>query len=622
MYFCRVELINKKNAFLCADKKNVMKTIRSKNLYKIVLPCAFIIVSSGVTQAQTARQQQKDSLWNVINEAEGKEKLDACLFLSNLYMAEAGDLLRRDSLFRLYDLMEAEVEKQADDKVRGLIMNNKIQSLSDATRYDEIVQHAPGFLAFTEEKRLWTSYYQIYENYIRAVRNTGDNDRGVALIEKMYEEAKERNHPGGMALARCALGGFYAGQRRFEEQEELYRESIRLLREDPDFIQSLSRVYVYLSASMTAQRRFEEAGQAAREAEQAARQFEKKAGIPQPNALLYTYRSFRDVYQQSLQFDKSEKYCDIMDSLSDNTCNNYEARAFIYASREQYDLALEMADKSLEAVLATSTIALRRLQALCARMIIVLRMNNPELAEQQYRKDLALQDSIYKSQLNEQLNELRIRYEVEKITAEKIRQRNYFLFAAGGCILLSITLGIWIYYTHAVNRKNRGLYRQIREQSRMAEEMGALVKRYEGLMQHEASSDNTDAAAAGSSISDLQHPYDRHQWQLVNRFYEYLLHERRFTNFELSLNDIIPELGTNRTSLFNALKAVTGKTPNEYIRDMQLEEAQKMLASRFELTVDAIAEDCGIPSRSTFYRLFNDRYQISPTVYRKLARTL
>lgn len=73
---------------------------------------------------------------------------------------------------------------------------------------------------------------------------------------------------------------------------------------------------------------------------------EATTGTPHPYAWLYVYRVYRDIYQQTAQFDKCEMFCDRMDSVSSGTANTFEARAFIYWSRNEYDRALEMADKT------------------------------------------------------------------------------------------------------------------------------------------------------------------------------------------------------------------------------------------------------------------------------------
>lgn len=62
--------------------------------------------------------------------------------------------------------------------------------------------------------------------------------------------------------------------------------------------------------------------------------------------------------------------------------------------------------------------------------------------------------------------------------------------------------------------------------------------------------------------------------------------------------------------------------PREYIRRVQLEEARRLLDKYPELTVEAVAFDCGFNALNTFYRLFRKHYGISPAQYRKIAYLL
>jgi AraC-like DNA-binding protein len=232
--------------------------------------------------------------------------------------------------------------------------------------------------------------------------------------------------------------------------------------------------------------------------------------------------------------------------------------------------------------------------------------------------------------MNAQLDEIRTQYEVDKHIAEKKRNHNYFLFALGGCLLLAIALAIWMYYSRKIVRKNRGLYLQIKEQDRLSEELDAMTKQYEQMAQSmpEAADDddgNIDGATVETqrtlSLSKCASlPGNQQQRQLVARLRQYLLDDHNYTKSDINLDELISGLATNRTYLFEAVKAVTEKTPTEYIHAMQLEEAKQMLETHFELTIEAIAVECGFNSRATFYRLFRERYQINPAEYRRMAK--
>ena len=76
----------------------------------------------------------------------------------------------------------------------------------------------------------------------------------------------------------------------------------------------------------------------------------------------------------------------------------------------------------------------------------------------------------------------------------------------------------------------------------------------------------------------------------------------------MNRDEIISALGTNKNLLTDAVRAVAGNSPMEYMRMLKLDEARKMLDHHPELTIEAIAFSCGFNIPSTFYRLFRKQY--------------
>ena len=68
------------------------------------------------------------------------------------------------------------------------------------------------------------------------------------------------------------------------------------------------------------------------------------------------------------------------------------------------------------------------------------------------------------------------------------------------------------------------------------------------------------------------------------------------------------------------MKIVTGKTLQEYINSFRLDEAKKMLDTHSKFTVEGIALECGFNTCRTFYRLFKEKYKLTPAEYGKLAK--
>ena len=103
--------------------------------------------------------------------------------------------------------------------------------------------------------------------------------------------------------------------------------------------------------------------------------------------------------------------------------------------------------------------------------------------------------------------------------------------------------------------------------------------------------------------------------QLVSRLRNYVLKDRYYAKPDINRDELILALSTNRTTLSEAVRAVTNNTLMGYLNVLRLEEAKRMLDTHPKLTIETIAEKCGFNLR-TFYRLFNERYHLTPAKYR------
>jgi DNA-binding response OmpR family regulator len=92
--------------------------------------------------------------------------------------------------------------------------------------------------------------------------------------------------------------------------------------------------------------------------------------------------------------------------------------------------------------------------------------------------------------------------------------------------------------------------------------------------------------------------------------------EKNLDNPEFSVNDFALEIGMSRSNLFTKLKAVSGKTPNDFILIIRLKKAAILLKENPRLSVSEISTIVGFNSSRYFSKCFKDIYQLTPLAYR------
>lgn len=90
---------------------------------------------------------------------------------------------------------------------------------------------------------------------------------------------------------------------------------------------------------------------------------------------------------------------------------------------------------------------------------------------------------------------------------------------------------------------------------------------------------------------------------------------REMENVSLTIEDIAGELAITKMQLYRKLKTLLGMTPVEYVRNIRLDHASKLLKTT-NMTVQEVMYECGFSSKSAFSEHFRDRYGVTPGKYR------
>lgn len=233
-----------------------------------------------------------------------------------------------------------------------------------------------------------------------------------------------------------------------------------------------------------------------------------------------------------------------------------------------------------------------------------------------YKKYRVEKDSILTEEKERSLNELRIKYDVEKQENEIAHSKLSLLqnekkvqFLTFGFLLIFVALG-FTYYLYT--RKNR-LYLKIVEQNQDA------IRREENLrfeirrLKNEEQKDKVDVAGkyAASSLTDEK---TVELYYLLNQL---MLEKKVYKDNFITKEKVADMLGTNRTYLSQVINEQSGKTFTHYINSFRVEEAVRVLSdANNNIPLKALSSELGFNSISTFYNVFQSAVGMPPSLYR------
>lgn len=213
-------------------------------------------------------------------------------------------------------------------------------------------------------------------------------------------------------------------------------------------------------------------------------------------------------------------------------------------------------------------------------------------------------------------------YELEKAAYRMQIQHRIILVLIGVTVfLLLLFAGLWRALS-VIKRKNRKMAELILE---LDDQRNALLARHAFPQLEmaeepgeEEQPDEVDAAIgtdADTDTSDVAVPENE---TLFQTFDQQVKEQRLYLDYQLTRDDYAQLMGVDRNRFAAVLKLFTsGGNLSMYLNELRLEYSVSLFRNHPDWPISKVAEESALPSSSTFYRLFKDKYGISPNSFRK-----
>jgi len=558
-----------------------------------------LLTHSIVFLGQTDNQQKKDSLWKLVINTEGEQKVNNYYDYAMLHYYEICDTTSMNAAINEYNNVIKEAEKQKNTMIQAHAKADIIGCYYNMNMSSEIFKYAPQTMDFCKNVDEWTMYYYVYEKYVLHFFLTEQFSRGIAEVQKMYDEAKELNNTEGMIIAIYSFANAYNSQNKQKEAMQYMKEGIDLCNQTGYNKQTRIQFYYFYLQNLINISSFDEFLRVYDEFETALYEYEKSRNSI-VKSIFQNYRwILKGLYYAEIKNNQfAELCCDSLmsypsfSSIPQLITMVDNIRLKVYDNRGQFREAIDLINKIIASDTESDAFYIEMLKKkACMLANMGKAMESYETFDDAYVKN----DSLLNAQRLKMLDELRTQYEVEKHIAEKQKAHLSFRFAAGIGALLFVILIIWIFYSRTIQKKNVALVNKILAQEKDRDEIDKLRK---------IAQENTGTATETDEI--------------FVRLEKFMQEKQAYTETDCNRETLAEAIGTNKTYLSESIKNNTDLSVSEYIMKYRLKHANALLLRPVsEYTIDAVAFDSGFGSRSKFHEHYRAHYGITPNEFRK-----
>lgn len=548
-----------------------------------------------ITFSAYASATPADSIHRLLPQLKGEERLEAYVSLCNI-LSGSGEYGQERELaaIRTY-LNEAQQQKNANHE--GNARSLQVFAYYNYNMPDSFFTTLPAHMEFMAAHKQWYLYYSCWNARIERLLYDEKGQTALREAKQMYDDAQNTGDDFGIGLSGYQLGSCYYSMWQDEEAYRYFTEAEQYLLKAKATSALINLYSQYWQNTMSLKRYDEQLAQAERWQNVLDEYCLNNGLTPNDLPVYYFYCTLSKAcaWMEKGELKTSREWLNDAEKFAQG--NKAMPQVLLLRAQSRYEelcgnyaLAYRLAEERLQ-MLEEFGVQLTVIEAQQTKARLLLLLNRGDEAARLYQQLLPRKDSIQKWTLTSQLSELATIYQVDSLRLKERELRLKMVIAVGGCVLLLLLLAAYVYYNYRLRMKNRALYLHIQEQSRVENEVRKVAE-------------------------TLPETVLSKEMQLFVRLDKLMQEEQLFTNPEMNRQELSERLGTNLTYLTDAVREGAGKGIREYIADLRLKHAARMLVEQSSLSVEQIGTESGFKSRSTFFRAFRDCFDMSPNEYR------
>ncbi len=187
-----------------------------------------------------------------------------------------------------------------------------------------------------------------------------------------------------------------------------------------------------------------------------------------------------------------------------------------------------------------------------------------------------------------------------------------------GSVALLLLAGLAIFFIcqhlRAIKRKNRFLAKQIDSQLAYREELKKANAEIELLKQQlQAGTEEEMPEAAAEENARRTSELNKKLFAELDRLID---EEKLYLDPDISRDQLLKQIHISKNVFAGLIQTYNGTNFNTYMNNKRLDHSLSLLKDFQGYTIEAVAVDSGFNSVRSFYRIFRDKYGMTPSEYR------